>query len=297
MTVGVLIGLQANSSPQATFPLILKGIKEKAAVDQVLVEVNYVDPNDFDPEARGNPVVRRIRKGAWRGIILVYPYSPKVVEALARKTLIVSTMEDYDNLAIDSIDTCHQTGIVRMVEKLVSLGHRRIGFVTWAYPFTGQWSAQRFAAYVNGVFKLGIEFRQDWVFNVHKAARAFSPGEIADEVARTIRADGVTAWICAADHQAYPLIADLRARGIRVPDDCSVTGFDGIEPPPTLMQVTSLRVPSEAIGVAAIARLVNRIRHPKVSKRKTLVETEYIEGTTIGAPPPIVTLTQVPPHR
>ena len=65
----------------------------------------------------GNSLFRQIRKGAWRGIILVYPYSPKVVEALARKTTVVSTMEDYDNLSIDSIDTSHQAGIVRMVEK------------------------------------------------------------------------------------------------------------------------------------------------------------------------------------
>jgi LacI family transcriptional regulator len=285
ITIGVLIGLHPNSSPQATFPLILKGINERAALDRVSVEVNYVDPNEFDPEAWGNTVVRQVRKGTWRGIILVYPYSPKVVEALARKTTIVSTMEDYDNLGIDSIDTSHQAGIVRMVERLVSLGHRRIGFVTWAYPFTGHWSAQRFAAYVNGVFTMGIEFRQDWVFNVHKAARTYNPAEIAGEVARKIREDGVTAWMCAADHQAYPLIADLRARGIRVPEDCSVTGFDGIDPPPTLKPVTSLKVPSEAIGFAAIARLINRIKHPKVPKRKILVETEYIEGTTIAPAP------------
>jgi DNA-binding LacI/PurR family transcriptional regulator len=285
ITIGVLIGLQPNSSPQATFPLILKGINERAAGEKVLVEVNYVDPNEFDPEAWGNTVVRQIRKGAWRGIILVYPYSPKVVEALARKTTVVSTMEDYDNLSIDSIDTSHQAGIVRMVERLVSLGHRRIGFVTWAYPFAGHWSAQRFAAYVNGVFTFGIEFRQEWVFNVHKAARAYTPSEIADEVARKIHEDGVTAWMCAADHQAYPLIADLRARGIRVPDDCSVTGFDGIDPPPTLKPVTSLKVPSEAIGFAALARLINRIKHPKVPKRKILVETEFVAGTTIARAP------------
>ena len=111
-----------------------------------------------------------------------------------------------------------------------------------------------------------------------KQARTYSPEEIADEVARKIREDRVTAWMCAADHQAYPLIAGLRARGIRVPEDCSVTGFDGIDPPPTLKAVTSLKVPSEAIGFAALARLINRIKHPKVPKRKILVETEYVQG-------------------
>jgi len=285
ITVGVLIALQANSSPLATFPLILRGIHERAALDKVSVEVNYVDPNEFDPEAWGNVVVRQLRKGTWRGIILVYPYSPKVVEVLAKKTSVVSTMEDYDNLSIDSIDTNHQTGIIRMVEKLAGLGHKRIGFVNWAYSFPGHWSAQRFAAYVNGLFTLGIEFNQNWVFNVHKAAPSLSQKEISAQVIRKIREDRVTAWVCAADHQAYALIADLQARDIRVPEDCSVTGFDGIEPPPTLRPVASLSVPSEAIGVAAVARLINRIKHPKVPKRKILVETEFIEGTTIAPPP------------
>jgi LacI family transcriptional regulator len=285
ITAGVLIALQANSSPLATFPLILKGIHERAASEQVLIEVKYVDPNEFDPESWGNPITRQLRKGLWRGVILVYPYPPKIVESLASKTAVVSTMEDYDNLGIDSIDTNHYTGIVRLVEKLVSLGHKRIGFVNWAYSLAGHWSAQRFAAYVNGVFTSGIEFRQDWVFNVHKAARVFSPREISAEAARKVREDGVTAWICAADHQAYPFMVDLQAQGLRVPEDCSVTGFDGIEPPLTMKPVTTLRVACEAIGVAAVARLINRINHPKVPKRKILVETEFIEGSTIAPPP------------
>src|SRR5882757_7470664 len=37
--IGVLVGLQANSSGLATFPLILKGIHERAAAENVSVEV------------------------------------------------------------------------------------------------------------------------------------------------------------------------------------------------------------------------------------------------------------------
>jgi DNA-binding LacI/PurR family transcriptional regulator len=282
--IGVLVGIQPNSSPLATFPLILKGIQERARNDNVSIEVSYQDPNQFDPEARANPVMRQIREGRWRGIILVYPYLPKVVEALAKKISIVSTMEDYDNLSIDSIDTNHHTGIVAMINRLVALGHRRVGFVTWAYPTSGHWSAQRFAAYVTGIFTNGLEFRQDWIFNVNKSGPAMSINAIADEAARKIRQDGVSAWICAADHQAYQLMMDLQARGLSVPEQCSITGFDGIEPPPSLKQVTSLRVPNETIGSAALVRLLNRIQHPRSHQRKILVETQFVEGATIAKP-------------
>ena len=65
-------------------------------------------------------------------------------------------------------------------------------------------------------------------------AGQYAPDALADAVAAATRRDCVTAWVCAADHQAYQLIADLQARGLRVPQDCSVTGFDGNVPPPGL---------------------------------------------------------------
>jgi LacI family transcriptional regulator len=283
--IGVFVGLQPNSSPLATFPLILKGIQERAISEGISIEVSYQDPNQINPDTRSNAVMRQVREGKWRGIILIYPYLSAFVEALAQKIPVVSTMEDYDGLSIDSIDTNHYTGVVAMINRLAALGHRRIGFVTWAYPTSGHWSAQRFAAYVSGVFTNGLEFRLDWIFNVNKSTPTFSISSLADEIARKVREEGVTAWVCAADHQAYQLMLDLNARGIRVPEDCSITGFDGIEPPPSLKPVTSQRVPNETIGSAALARLLNRIQHPKSHQRKILVETQFVEGATIAKPP------------
>jgi DNA-binding LacI/PurR family transcriptional regulator len=104
-------------------------------------------------------------------------------------------------------------------------------------------------------------------------------------VAAVTRRDRVTAWVCAADHQAYQLIADLQARGLRVPDDCSVTGFDGNVPPPGLPALTTLRVTNEDIGASAVARLVSRLLHPTSPRRKILVETAFVPGVTTAAPP------------
>ena len=288
ITVCVLVGLQQNSSRLSTFPLILSGIQDRAEFERVSVDVQYQDPGTFHPEAGGNIGIRRLRGSNRSGVILIYPYSPKAVEALARRTPVVSVLEDYEELSIDSIDTNHHTGIVRMVDRLFALGHRRIGFVTWCYPLGGHWRIERFSAFVYGIFANGLEFRQNWVFNVHKATPELDAGQIADKVGRTTREDGVTAWVCAADHQAYQLMIDLQLRGINVPSDCSVTGFDGIEPPPGLKPVASLRVPNEAIGAAALIRLINRLEHPSSPKRKILVETEFFEGATLARPPAVM---------
>lgn len=280
--IGVLVGLQPNSSPLATFPYILKGIQERAKAENITVEVSYVDPNQFNPEARTDPVMKRMRDGKWKGVILVYSFPPEMVDSLASKLPVVATLEDYDSLKIDSIDTNHHTGIVALVNRLVALNHQRIGFLTWSYPTAGHWVAQRFAAYASGIFTKGLEFQREWILNVHKASPTLDPDQIADEVAKLLKRDKVTAWICAADHQAYQLMLGLSTRGVRVPEDCSITGFDGIEPPLSLKPVTSLRVPNETIGAAALARLINRIDHPKAHQRKILVETQFVSGATIA---------------
>lgn len=285
LRIGVLVGLQPNSSPLATFPYILKGIQDRAADEGVLIDVTYPDPNTFSLGARANPVNNQIRQGNWNGLILVYPYSPSIAAALTQKIPVVSTLEEYDQLRIDCIDTNHHAGIFMMVNRLVGLGHSRIGFVTWTYPTTGTWVAQRFAAFVAGIFTHGLEFRQDWIVNMHKSESALTPAAIADRVAGTIRDHRVTAWVCAADHQAYQLMMDLNARGLRAPEHYSITGFDGIEPPLSLPRVTTQRVPNEAIGAAALGRLVNRIKHPQAERRKIFVDTEFIMGSTTGPAP------------
>lgn len=282
--VGVFVGLQPNSSPLATFPFILRGIQERAQAENVTVDVNYVDPNQIDPKGRNDVVMKAVRGGKWKGIILVYSFPPALVELLASQVPVVATLEDYDGLKIDSIDTNHHTGIEALVNHLISLGHRRIGFLSWAYPTVGHWVSLRFAAYVAALFANGLDFRSEWILNIHKAQPTLNHDQIADEVVRLRKGAQVTAWICAADHQAYQLLLGLNARGIRVPEDCSITGFDGIEPPLSLKPVTSLAVPNETIGSAALARLVNRMQHPKAHQRKILVETEFVSGATIGSP-------------
>jgi LacI family transcriptional regulator len=78
---------------------------------------------------------------------------------------------------------------------------------------------------------------------------------------------------------------ELRTRGVKVPEDCSVTGFDGLEPPQSFRRLASIRVPHEDIGASAVARLLSRIVHPKAPRRKILVEGLLVEGDTIAPPP------------
>ncbi len=284
LTIGVLIGVPAGNVVMATFPYILKGIRERAEIEHVTIDVCYQAPADFHPESNRQPVFRNMRNGNWRGTILIYPFAEKAVEIISRRLSTVAVLESYSQPGIDIIDTDDASAIVTLVERLAEAGHRRIGFLSWDYPIGGHWVARRFSGYIEALFSQGLEFRPEWVLNVHKNTPRLTPAQVADTVARKIREDHVTAWVCAADHQAYQLAQDLPVRGLRVPEDCSITGFDGLEPTAGHKRVTSMRVPHEQIGSAAVTRLINRIQHHTAPRRKILVEAEYVAGQTIAAP-------------
>ena len=284
-TIGVVIGLpRGENVTMVTYPQILKGIRARAEIERVTVDVSYQPPADIDTEAGQQALMRQIRNNDWRGAILVHPFPEPAVALIASRISTVSVLESYNEPGIDIIDTDDAPAILDLVLRLHAAGHRRIGFVSWTYPVGGHWVARRFSGYVEALFYQGLEFRPEWVINVHKNSPRLLPPDVSATVAKLFKDDRVTAWVCAADHQAYPLMQDLAARGIRVPEDCSVTGFDGLEPPAGLRRATSMRVPHEHIGSSAMTRLVNRMSHPTAPRRKILVEAELVEGETIAPP-------------
>lgn len=285
LTIGVIIGVPAENVALATFPYILQGIRDRADLEHVAVDVSYQPPATFDTSSKRHSLFRHMRRAGWRGAILIYPFPEHAVAMISRRISTVSVLDEYAALGLDMVDVDDVAGFLAMVDRLVQLGHKRIGFVHWNYPVPSLWGCRRFGGFVEGIFRNGLEFRSDWIFNIHKAAPRYDEAEIPELVAQKIRRDGVTAWVCAADHQAYSLILGLKARGVRVPLDCSITGFDGLEPPPSLQRATSLQVPHAEIGSSALARLTNRIQHPSSTRRKILVEPRFVEGTTVAAPP------------
>jgi len=287
-TVGALIGLPKHPTNMTVYSQIVNGLRTRAAVERVTLDLCYQPPEELDVEHIRQGAMRQIRANAWRGALLIHPFPTETVAALKRRLSLVSILERYAQPELDIIDVDDAPAISQLVHRLATTGHTRIGFVSWTYPVAGGWVARRFSGYVEALFSLGLEFRPKWVLNVHQAASQLSPSAVSATVARLIEKDTVTAWVCAADHQAYGLISDLHARGLRVPHDCSVTGFDGLPPPESLTpaerlpRVTSMAVPHEQIGAAALTRLVNRIANPIAPYKKTLVDPHLIEGETLA---------------
>ena len=103
------------------------------------------------------------------------------------------------------------------------------------------------------------------------------------------------AIVCANDQRAIGVLRTLTARGIRVPDDIAIVGFDDIYPatlcdPP----LTTVRQPIRGIGERACEQLIERIATPTLRPSVELLPTELVIRSSCGCPPGTVARHLVP---
>ncbi|MFD6416388.1 LacI family DNA-binding transcriptional regulator [Streptomyces sp. NPDC060194] len=161
---------------------------------------------------------------------------------------------------------------------LASLGHERIGLVLGPadhVPSRRKLEAARAVARSAGMH-LPDEHVERSIFLLEGGQAATS--RLLDQ--------GVTGIVCASDPLALGAIRAARRRGLSVPADVSIVGFDdsafmtATEPP-----LSTVRQPIEAIGRAAVDLLCSQIRGSQAHAGELLFEPELVvRGST--APPP-----------
>ena len=139
---------------------------------------------------------------------------------------------------------------------LLELGHRRIGFVAGPRHFvpTREKAAGREAALTEaGVDPDGLVASAE--FGVEGGREA-----LRQLLARPDRPTGV---ICSSDLMAIGVLKEAAAAGLRVPEDLSVVGFDGIEATEwTQPALTTIEQPVADIAETAVNALKSLMEEP-----------------------------------
>ncbi|MFJ3714964.1 LacI family DNA-binding transcriptional regulator [Streptomyces sp. NPDC090057] len=161
---------------------------------------------------------------------------------------------------------------------LASLGHERIGLVLGPsdhVPSRRKLEAARVVAR-----RAGGELPEEFV------ARSMFSLEGGQAAAARLLERGVTGIVCASDPLALGAIRAVRRRGLTVPGDVSVVGYDDsafmncTEPP-----LSTVRQPIEAMGRAAVELLCAQLQGSRSHPGELLFEPELVlRGST--APPP-----------
>ncbi len=145
-----------------------------------------------------------------------------------------------------SVGATNFAGGMAATQHLISLGHRRIGFLGGVADT--QASIARKHGHLAALASAGIPASDV----VDEGDFTYESGLRAAE-ALLGRSDRVTAVFAASDAQAAGVLEAARRAGLSVPDDLSVIGFDDqLVARMTAPQLTTIRQPSEAMGSFAV---------------------------------------------
>lgn len=170
------------------------------------------------------------------------------------------------------VGTDSYEGIAMVVSHLHNLGHKKIAFLNGSEGSLV--SNQRQEAYESAMADKGLPLKKELMANgyyVSESAKYHVPGFLKA---------GATAIICGNDLIAKGVISECDARGLRVPEDISVVGFDDIPMAEVLNPpLTTIRQERNEIGRCAYVMLNSLIHHIPISK--TLMRPILIErGST-----------------
>lgn len=176
---------------------------------------------------------------------------------------------------ISSVGYDDESGAAAIIRHLIDLGHRDILFAG-ADP-SHHASRRRLEGYVRAMHEAGmptpLELHPKGDFNAGSGRQAVT--DAIDAGTRFTAVAGVVDAVAMTASQA------LEERGLRIPQDVSVTGFDDIDPLPGLdLGLTSIRVPFEEVGRLALSLALDRA----VAEHVTLPVTLTVRRSTAPAP-------------
>lgn len=246
--------------------LALNGIANEAGKrhQDILLFTRYNETEQDD-------MVSVIVDGRVDGVIFIAPhFSHKTVELATSLHLPCVTVSGAPLAGVVSFSVDNEKGITQALQHVYDLGHRKIAHIAGRLDMPD--AILRLQGYQSFLRTQRIPYREEWVtmgqFQIEGGRRAMSQLlELPDRP---------TAVVCANDEMAIGAMFCAFDKGLRVPEDISIVGFDmtpgsaNVYPP-----LTTVRQPTGELGQAAVRALIDQIEG-RPTEPQTVLDTELV---------------------
>ncbi|WP_295073295.1 LacI family DNA-binding transcriptional regulator [Ruminococcus sp.] len=208
------------------------------------------------------------------GVIVIGQVHRSYIEILSKMTIPLIFVDFYDNrYHVDSVISDSFNGGYMLTDYLVSKGHRRIGFFGTLNATSS--INDRYLGYLKCIMENELEFRIEWVIGDRN-----EKGILNDKI--DFPADMPTAFVCNCDETAFRVISALKTKGVRVPDDISVVGYDNYTvssiciPTITTVEVDLAKMAEVSVGIMA-----KKLSDPTYSEGRRIISGKLIEKESV----------------
>lgn len=211
-------------------------------------------------------------------IVCVNFHDPEVLELVNSSIPTVTIDHVFNNVC--SVVSDNVKGMRELVQYVYNKGHRRIAYIHGVNSLVAV-TQRRLASFHKTAEELGLKIPDEYI----KAAayRDTKASGIATAELLELK-ERPTCIFYPDDFACYGGINVIKERGLSVPDDISVVGFDGIkiarhiEP-----KLTTLKQDTTQLGRRAAEKVISLIEHPKTTLiEQIVVEGEVYEGKSVA---------------
>lgn len=205
---------------------------------------------------------------------------PEVLELVQSDVPVVTI--DYifnDHIAVVSDNA---GGMKELVEYICRMGHRKIAYIHGAR--TGSSStvtSNRLSSFYQTTERFGIAVPDEYIREA-----AFRDTQKTYRLTNELLdlPEPPTCILYPDDFSAFGGINAIRERGLRIPEDISVAGYDGIQAAKHLEpQLATLQQDTEQLGFAAARALISLIERPKATTiERITIPGKLVEGKSVA---------------
>ncbi|GAA2166926.1 LacI family DNA-binding transcriptional regulator [Pedococcus bigeumensis] len=267
------IGLVADSIATTPFAgQIIRGAQDEAwRLGYTLLIANTEDNADAEAEALGMMLAHQVQ-----GILFSTWYHREVALPVGLSEVDHVLVNCYAAEGVRAVVPDEVGGARAATELLLAAGHRRIAFLNTTTPSPAR--RGRIAGHREAMAAAGLEVDPELVIDT-------APDQEGGFVAGQRLAElGVTGVCCHNDRVAMGVYDALRERGLAVPDDVSVVGFDNQEviaahlrPP-----LSTVALPHYELGVRGVRVLMGVEDYPAVGPLR--VQCPPVARASVTAP-------------
>ena len=196
------------------------------------------------------------------GLLAVGVMSDRYIQGLVALGLpILSVDIAYPYLPIGCIGSANLSGGYIATQALIEMGHKRIGFVGPIHTTLSIY--ERWCGYSLAMrnANLPIEAAHSILGNERKF-QLFDTAEVLEPYVSNVE-DQPSAWFCAGDRIAIAMVHLLLKRGIRVPEDVSIMGFDDLAVAEMLLpRLSTVHIDRKRMGHLAVQQLLRISKQP-----------------------------------
>jgi GntR family transcriptional regulator of arabinose operon len=241
--------LSAEDSYDVSYMKIIKGAQRMAAEFNYSLIVEWSNENLAVEQASIQKMLARNVDG-----FLIYPFDP--IKSIENYKLIEN--ENIPYVLIDRYNVDHpcyfagcnnHDGAILATRELLRLKHTKIKFASYHFFLNSE--QERYDGYCSAMRQAGIPITEANLLN----------NIDYDALAESILRHDITAMFCCNDKLAIKIMKQLLDRGLRIPQDVSIMGFDDWDSSHDMsIQLSTVKQVFEEIGSHAANLLVNAIQ-------------------------------------